>query len=94
MFLFSAFNLAAGLATNITWFTIMRFIAAIGMGGLMPNCISLMTEYSPKKHRALLVGAIYIGYALGGILASLIGMYLVPLYRTGVCCTILVPFHY
>ena len=48
------------------------------MGGLMPNCISLMTEYSPKKRRALLVGAIYIGYALGGILASLIGMYLVP----------------
>ena len=37
-----------------------------------------MTEYSPKKNRALLVGAIYIGYALGGILASLIGMYLVP----------------
>ena len=56
----------------------MRFIAAIGMGGLMPNCISLMTEYSPKKNRALLVGAIYIGYALGGILASLIGMYLIP----------------
>ena len=79
MFLFSAFNLAAGMSTNITWFTIMRFIAAIGMGGLMPNCISLMTEYSPKKNRALLVGAIYIGYALGGILASLIGMYLVPL---------------
>ena len=79
MILFSVFTLAAGLASNITWFTFMRFLAAIGMGGLMPNCISLMTEYSPKKQRALLVGAIYIGYALGGILASLIGMYLVPL---------------
>ncbi len=78
MFLFSIFTLAAGLAANIVWFTIMRFIAAIGMGGLMPNCISLMTEYSPKKHRPVLVGAIYIGYALGGILASLIGMYIIP----------------
>jgi MFS transporter, AAHS family, benzoate transport protein len=78
MFLFSVFTLAAGLAPNIIWFTIMRFIAAIGMGGLMPNCISLMTEYSPKKHRPILVGAIYIGYALGGILASLIGMFLIP----------------
>lgn len=78
MFLFSAFTLGAGLSPNIVWFTIMRFIAAIGMGGLMPNCISLMTEYSPKKNRALLVGAIYIGYALGGILASLIGMYIIP----------------
>ena len=78
MFLFSAFTLAAGFSPSIMWFTIMRFIAAIGMGGLMPNCISLMTEYSPKKHRAILVGAIYIGYALGGIWASLIGIYLVP----------------
>lgn len=78
MILFSVFSLAAGLAPNIVWFTVMRFIAAIGMGGLMPNCISLMTEYSPKKRRPLLVGAIYIGYALGGILASLIGMYLIP----------------
>ena len=78
MILFSVFSLATGLAPNIVWFTVMCFIAAIGMGGLMPNCISLMTEYSPKKRRPLLVGAIYIGYALGGILASLIGMYLIP----------------
>ena len=79
-------------------FTVMRFIAAIGMGGLMPNCISLMTEYSPKKRRALLVGAIYIGYALGGILASLIGMYLVPhtgwrvLYFIGAIPLLTIPF--
>ncbi len=98
MFLFSAFTLAAGLSHNITMFTVMRFIAAIGMGGLMPNCISLMTEYSPKKRRALLVGAIYIGYALGGILASLIGMYLVPhtgwrvLYFIGAIPLLTIPF--
>ncbi|MBD8591765.1 MFS transporter [Peribacillus simplex] len=98
MFLFSVFTLAAGLAPNIIWFTVMRFIAAIGMGGLMPNCISLMTEYSPKKHRPLLVGAIYIGYALGGILASLIGMYLIPqtdwrvLYYIGAIPLLTIPF--
>ncbi|KAA9027014.1 MFS transporter [Niallia endozanthoxylica] len=77
MFLFSAFTLAAGFSPNLIWFTVMRFISAIGMGGLMPNCISLMTEYSPKKNRPILVGSIYIGYALGGILASLIGMFLI-----------------
>ena len=98
MFLFSAFTLGAGFAPSIMWFTIMRFIAAIGMGGLMPNCISLMTEYSPKKHRPILVGAIYIGYALGGIGASLIGIYLVPetswrvLYYIGAFPLLLIPF--
>ena len=29
MFLFSVFTLAAGLAPNIVWFTVMRFIAAL-----------------------------------------------------------------
>ncbi|RFU68937.1 MFS transporter [Peribacillus saganii] len=76
MFLFSVFSLLAGLASTITIFTVMRFIAALGMGGLMPNVISLMTEYSPKKNRALIVATMYCGYSVGTILASLIGMYI------------------
>jgi MFS transporter, AAHS family, benzoate transport protein len=98
MFLFSIFTLGAGLAPSIIWFTVARFIAAIGMGGLMPNCISLMTEYSPKRNRPILVGAIYIGYALGGILASLIGMFLIPqtgwrmLYYIGTIPLLTIPF--
>nr|WP_295975536.1 MFS transporter [uncultured Bacillus sp.] len=97
MFLFSVFTLAAGFSPNITWFTVMRFLAAIGMGGLMPNCISLMTEYSPKKHRPVLVASMYVGYALGGILASLIGMYFIPhtdwrvLYYIGVFPLLTIP---
>jgi MFS family permease len=53
----------------------MRFLAALGMGGLMPNAISLMTEYSPKKNRAVIVAAMYCGYSAGGVLASLVGMF-------------------
>ncbi|MFC3885124.1 MFS transporter [Bacillus songklensis] len=80
MFLFSVFTLLAGFAPNATFFTVMRFIAALGMGGLMPNVISLMTEYSPKKNRAIIVATMYCGYSVGGILASLIGMYIIPLF--------------
>jgi MFS transporter, AAHS family, benzoate transport protein len=80
MFLFSVFTLLAGLAPNPTFFTVMRFIAALGMGGLMPNVISLMTEYSPKSNRAVIVATMYCGYSVGGILASLIGMYVIPLF--------------
>ncbi|WP_046215923.1 MFS transporter [Paenibacillus wulumuqiensis] len=76
MLLFSVFSLLAGLAPNAAVFTIMRFIAGIGMGGLMPAVISLMTEYSPKKNRALTVAVMYCGYSIGSIAASLVGMYL------------------
>ncbi len=76
MFLFSVFTLGSGLAPSVTAFTIMRFIASIGMGGLMPNVIAIMTDYSPKKNRALIVATMYCGYSVGGIFASLLGMYL------------------
>ncbi|PLT33169.1 MFS transporter [Bacillus sp. V5-8f] len=98
MLLFSLFSLLAGLAPNITIFTIMRFIASLGMGGLMPNVISLMTEYSPKKNRALIVATMYCGYSIGGILASLIGMYVMDdlgwrfLYWLGIIPLFTLPF--
>lgn len=98
MGLFSAFSLLAGLAPNSLTFTIMRFIAALGMGGLMPAVIAVMTEYSPKKNRALIVAGMYCGYSIGAIFASIIGMYLMEslgwrfLYWLGIIPLMTLPF--
>jgi AAHS family benzoate transporter-like MFS transporter len=95
---FSVFTLAAGLSPNPTFFTVMRFISALGMGGIQPILISLMSEYSPKKNRAFTVAAMFCGYSLGGILASLIGMFLIPIadwriiYFIGIVPLITLPF--
>jgi MFS transporter, AAHS family, benzoate transport protein len=78
MFLFSVFTFLGGSINSAAAFTVMRFLAALGMGGLMPNVISLMTEYSPKKNRAIIVATMYCGYSIGGILSSLVGIYIVP----------------
>lgn len=98
MLLFSVFSLLAGLAPNALSFTVMRFIASLGMGGLMPAVIAVMTEYSPKKNRALIVATMYCGYSIGAIIASLIGMYLMEslgwrfLYWLGVIPLFTLPF--
>lgn len=98
MILFSVFSLFAGLAPNSLIFTIMRFIAALGMGGLMPAVIAIMTEYSPKKKRAMIVATMYCGYSIGAILASLIGMYVMEslgwrfLYWLGIIPLFTLPF--
>ncbi|WOV60498.1 aromatic acid/H+ symport family MFS transporter [Bacillus sp. KICET-3] len=100
IFLFSLFTAASGLIDSPLLFTIMRFIAALGMGGLMPNAISLMTEYSPKKNRAVIVAAMYCGYSVGGVLASLVGIFVVPgtswrvLYLLGVIPLLALPFFF
>jgi AAHS family benzoate transporter-like MFS transporter len=71
--LFSVFTAAAGLASDPLTFAILRCLAGLGIGGVMPNVVAHMTEYSPKRMRATLVTLMFSGYAVGGIIAALLG---------------------
>jgi AAHS family benzoate transporter-like MFS transporter len=71
--LFSVFTAAAGMTNDPYVFSAMRFLAGLGIGGVMPNVVAQMTEYSPKKIRATLVTLMFSGYAVGGMLAALLG---------------------
>lgn len=78
--LFSAFTFLNGFVTDMTEFGICRFIAGLGIGGVMPNVVALMTEYSPKKIRSLLVTIMFSGYSVGGMLSAGLGIWLIPAY--------------
>lgn len=71
--LFSVFTAAAGLTHDPLGFALMRFLAGLGIGGVMPNVVAQMTEYAPKKMRATLVTLMFSGYAVGGVIAALLG---------------------
>jgi MFS transporter, AAHS family, benzoate transport protein len=71
--LFSLFTAAAGLTDNPYVFSVMRFLAGLGIGGVMPNVVAQMTEYSPRKIRATMVTLMFSGYAVGGMLAAVLG---------------------
>ena len=71
--LFSLFTAAAGLTTEPIGFSITRFIAGLGIGGVMPNVVAHMSEYSPRKIRATMVTLMFSGYAVGGMLAAVLG---------------------
>lgn len=73
VFVFSFFTAAAGLCKDPVSFSILRFIAGLGIGGVMPNIVAQMTEYSPKKIRSFMTTMMFSGYAIGGILAAVIG---------------------
>ena len=71
--LFSLFTAAAGLTNDPVLFSMTRFLAGLGIGGVMPNVVAQMTEYSPRKLRATLVTLMFSGYAVGGMLAAVLG---------------------
>lgn len=78
--LFSAATFVNGFATTPTTFSILRFLAGLGCGGLMPNAVALTNEYAPKRMRSTLVALMFSGYAVGGMVAAGLGIWLLPLF--------------
>lgn len=76
--LFSSFTVLNGLADTPTEFGLCRFVAGLGIGGLMPNVVALMNEYAPKRLRSTLVAVMFSGYSLGGMLSAGVGIYMLP----------------
>ena len=76
--LFSGFTALNGFAQTPLQFGVMRFIAGLGIGGVMPNVVALMSEYSPRRIRSTLVAVMFSGYAIGGMLSAMLGIWIVP----------------
>ncbi|MEJ8862207.1 MFS transporter [Pseudomonas jessenii] len=75
--LFSIFTAGAGLTSDPISFSISRFIAGLGIGGVLPICTAQMGEFSPLKLRTRLVTLVFAGYSVGGILVALTGKQLI-----------------
>ena len=76
--LFSGLTAAGGFASNPTEFGILRFLAGLGIGGVMPNLVALTSEYAPLRKRSTLVTTMFSGYAVGGVMAALLGSWFTP----------------
>lgn len=77
VFLFSLFTFLCGFAQSATNFSIFRFIAGLGLGGIMPNIAALVTDYAPKSMRIRLVSITLVSFAVGGALAPTFGVLLI-----------------
>jgi AAHS family 4-hydroxybenzoate transporter-like MFS transporter len=77
---FGAATLTAAWATSLTQLLVLRFLAGIGIGGVMPNAIALNSELAPRRHRATLVVLMFTGITLGGGTPGPIAAWLLPHY--------------
>lgn len=76
--LFSLFTCLSGFANGPVMFAILRIIAGVGLGGVMPNVIALATEFSPKRVRTAIVSFVFCGYSVGALLGALTSRSLLP----------------
>src|SRR6202020_1317169 len=72
--LFGIFTFIAAYATNLTELSALRFVAGLGIGGVIPNLVAINAESAPRNLRATLaiiaVGLVPLGGALAGFAAA------------------------
>ncbi|WP_198084103.1 MFS transporter [Variovorax sp. E3] len=78
--LFSLFTAAAGLTHDPIGFSVARFIAGLGIGGVLPIVTAQMGEFAPSNLRTRLVTLVFAGYSVGGILVALTAKQLIEGY--------------
>jgi AAHS family benzoate transporter-like MFS transporter len=76
--LFSLAALSNAFATDATSFALCRFLTGAGLGGVVPNLVTILKEMSPGSCRNRLINLMLSFFAIGGLLSGLAGIYLIP----------------
>jgi AAHS family 4-hydroxybenzoate transporter-like MFS transporter len=75
---FGVFTLAAAWSSSLLQLGVLRFLAGVGIGGLLPNVVALNAEFAPRRLQATAVIVSFAGITLGGSLPAPIVAYLMP----------------
>jgi AAHS family 4-hydroxybenzoate transporter-like MFS transporter len=78
--LYGVVTLLMAHTTTMEQMMALRFIAGIGIGGIMPNTISLNSELTPKKYRSMMIILMFMGITTGSAAVGLIAAYFMPTY--------------
>ncbi|WP_369188234.1 MFS transporter [Streptomyces sp. R08] len=74
------FSLASGICAvsgSVEVFGLGRTLAGVGLGGLLPTAISMVSDYAPRGRVALTIGMLMTAHHAGGILSAYVAKWLV-----------------
>jgi AAHS family 4-hydroxybenzoate transporter-like MFS transporter len=77
---FSVVTLMTSRVNTIAALRAIRLLAGMGLGGIMPNAVALVGEYSPRRLRVLLMIVVTNGFNLGAALAAFVSAWMIPAF--------------
>ncbi|TDV37191.1 AAHS family 4-hydroxybenzoate transporter-like MFS transporter [Paraburkholderia caballeronis] len=95
---FGIASVASAFSPSLSWLIALRFLTGLGLGGAMPNAITLTSEYCPASRRSFLVTTMFCGFTIGSALGGFVAAALIEefgwrsvLLAGGVAPLVLVP---
>lgn len=70
---------ASALAGSLAVLLALRFVVGLGLGAELPVASTLVSEYAPRRIRGRVVVVLESFWAVGWLLAALVGYFVVPL---------------
>ncbi|HEY4738321.1 MAG TPA: MFS transporter, partial [Xanthobacteraceae bacterium] len=78
--LFGVFSLATAAASSFETLLLMRFLTGCGLGGAMPNAVSLSVDYFPRRRRATTVSIVFVGFTIGAAVGGYLAAAMLPAF--------------
>jgi benzoate transport len=75
--IFSVLTLACAFAPNPFVFGVLRFLAGLGLGGILPTAIAMVNEFARRGRGGTATTNMMTGYHVGAVLAALLGILLI-----------------
>jgi AAHS family 4-hydroxybenzoate transporter-like MFS transporter len=72
--------LATAKADSATSLAILRFLAGLGFGGVMPNAIAMTAEYAPHRRRGTMITIMFCGFPIGASIAGFVSVPILPVF--------------
>ena len=76
--LFGIFTIATATSNSYEGLLAMRFLTGCGLGGAMPNAVSLSVDYFPRKLRATTVAIVFVGFTVGATAGGYLAAAMLP----------------
>lgn len=76
--IFSIFTCALGFTHSFWQFSVLRFIASLGLGSVYIGASILMAEYVPTRFRTTVLGTLQAGWTVGYMVAALLSGWIIP----------------
>ena len=74
---FSVLTVAVAFAQSVTQFTVLRFLAGLGLGACLPTALDFMSEHARAGRRGSAVTRMMTGYHVGAVATALLALWVI-----------------